>query len=94
MQLLTSAGQIITKALPSSNASDEKNTDGMKISSPGIKVNAPGGNTGVTTIRNAITGQQLQMTIAKPSAAKSIKSVKMVCHKIFWADLNLRLNVR
>ncbi|EEB14431.1 nfrkb, putative [Pediculus humanus corporis] len=77
VQLLTSAGQIITKALPISNATEEKTSEAVKISSPTLKV---GSSTvpNISTVRNAITGQQLQMTITKPTGGKTIKNVKMV----------------
>ncbi|KAK6621385.1 hypothetical protein RUM43_011691 [Polyplax serrata] len=89
VQLLTSAGQIITKALPASGLTDEKGSE-IKISSPALKMNSAGGAAGVATIRNAITGQQLQMTIAKSAAGKGLKNVKMVACQPGVSDGNTK----
>lgn len=77
VQILTSNGQIITKTLPTTSVTEDKTSDNVKISSPGLKVSSVAG-TNVTAIRNAISGQQVQMTIAKPQAAKNIKNIKTV----------------
>lgn len=61
---------------------EDKSGENVKLSSPGgLKVSAVTAS-GVTTLRNTITGQQVQMTIAKPQAAKNIKNMKAVSELI------------